>query len=1575
MSRAEEYGLTDDLVEGRDIAIIGMAGRFPQSKDLNAYWQNLKNGMEGVTFFSDEELVSIGMEPNLLKDPNYVKAGTILEDVEYFDASFFGYNPREAETMDPQQRLFLEHAWEALENAGYVPGTYDQLIGVYAGVAWNTYLLSNLATNRNLFDAASIFQVFITNDKDFMPTRVSYKLNLKGPSVIIQTSCSTSLVAVHLACLSLLNYECDMALVGGVTVKVPQKAGYYYVEGGLASPDGHCRTFDAKGQGTIFGSGVGIVVLKRLAEALEDRDHIYAVIKGSAINNDGSLKVSYTAPSVEGQAEVIAAAQAVAGIDPETIGYIEAHGTATSLGDPIEVAALTKVFRASTQKKGFCAIGSVKSNIGHLDAAAGAAGLIKTVLALQHKMIPPSLHFEEPNPAIDFESSPFYVNVALREWSSDDSPRRAGVSSFGVGGTNAHVILEEAPVIKPSDESRPWQLLLLSARTDTALETTTENLVDYLEEHSDLNLADVAYTLQMGRAVFRHRRMLVCQSCENKDAVTALATLDPSRVFTDTDTQEPRNRPVVFMFTGQGAQYVNMARDLYQFEPIFQEQVDRCSELLRPHLGLDLREVLYPWGDSEQALDREGIEAAIQRLSQTEIAQPALFVIEYALAKLWMEWGVHPQAMIGHSIGEYVAACLAGVFSLEDGLALVAARGRLMQQVPAGAMLAVSLPEQEVQPLLGPLLSLAAVNGPTTCVVSGPTDTVNGLERRLAEEGVPCRRLHTWHAFHSTMMDPILEPFMEQIEKVTLNPPQIPYVSNITGTWVSPTEVTDPHYWANHLRQTVRFADGLGELLRDSDWVLLEVGPGRTLSTLARQHPGKDVQQVVLSSLCHPKDNQSDVAFLLNTLGKLWLAGVAIDWSGFYSSERRRRVPLPTYPFERQRYWIERADPGETPKSRQAISGKQPDLVNWFYLPSWKRALLSQSQKPGTQAQDLRHWLIFLETCGVGAEIAQQLKQAGQKITQVRAGEQFGCIEADIYTLNPRQPADYHDLFQELCKRDELPQIIVHLWSMPSPLPGPSCTDFDAAQHLGYYSLLFLAQALEKHARATPVQINVISNHMQQVAGEEVLYPEKATLLGLCKVIPQEYLNVTCRSLDIDLSPSEAPGKKLIHQLVAEMRASVSDGIVAYRNQQRWVQTFEPVRVEGETTCFSPLRENGVYLITDGLNGIGFILARYLAQTVKAKLILIEASFPQRECWKEWLTTHSDRDEVSSKIQKAQTLETLGAEVLVLCAKVADAGQLRAAIAQGIDRFGSLHGVIHAEGVVGERSFRSVQETGYEESEWHFGPKARGGIALDKVLRDQTLDFCLLVSSLSSVLGGRGYAAYAAANLFLDAFAHKCNQDHAFPWISVNWDAWQLEEEEETITALSPELARFAMSPSEVGETLQRALTLRTTAQIVVSTGSLSARLDQWIRHLEAARDQVRYQHTTASVSLHPRPNLQTPYTAPGTDLERAIVKIWQDVLGFEQIGVHDNFFELGGDSLIAMRVNTQLKEVLKMDLPVAKLYQGVTIETLAQLIEQEREQSGQSKAKQFKERKEKMTQRRQYQLTRRSDKQSRGDN
>jgi len=873
------------------IAIIGMAGRFPGARTVDELWQNLRAARESVSFFAPGEL-----DPSVDgSQPGYVPARGIVEDADKFDAGFFGETPRLADVTDPQQRVFLEVAWQALEDAGVVPATTGSRVGVFAGVGNNTYQWSNLASRPDVSEAVGAFQVMLGNEKDYVATRVAHKLDLHGPALSIHTACSTSLVAVCTAVRSLLDHECDVALAGGASITVPQKSGHVFSEGGMLSADGHTRSFDAEANGTVFSDGAGAVVCKRLRDALADGDRIYAVIHGVATNNDGADKASFTAPSVTGQARVIAAAQAMAQFDPDSISYVETHGTATPLGDPIEIEALTQAFRARTNRVGFCAVGSIKSNFGHLTAAAGVAGLIKTALALHHRELPPSLNFRTPNPHIDFEHSPFKVQATLQPWTSTGQPRRAGVSSFGVGGTNAHVVLQEAPLAPEPGPSLPRHLLLLSGKNASALQAATANLRRHLTEHPEQELADVAYTLQARRTGFANRRFLVCRDATG--AAEELAKLPPE--VSGTRIVERHNPEVAFLFPGQGAQHPDMAHTLYQDEPVVRGAIDTCAEILATHLQRDLRALLFP-----QPADRAQTALLLQR---TEYAQPALFTVEYALAELWRSWGVRPAAMLGHSVGEFVAACQASVLALPDALALVAARGRLMQAQPAGSMLSVRAAASAIEPRLPDGIGLAGSNGPQLCVVSGPVDAVAEFQKVLESEGIPCRLLQTSHAFHSAMMDPVVEPFAALVAKVRLSPPRLRFISSVTGTWITTAEACDPRYWARHLRAPVRFAEGVTTLWSDPSRVLLEVGPRATATTMARQAMKDPARQCAVATLADEPGRDADWTSVLRAMGRLWSSGVDIDWEALHAGARRRVLSLPAYPFERVRHWVEPA--------------------------------------------------------------------------------------------------------------------------------------------------------------------------------------------------------------------------------------------------------------------------------------------------------------------------------------------------------------------------------------------------------------------------------------------------------------------------------------------------------------------------------------------------------------------------------------------------------------------------------------------------------------------------------------------
>jgi acyl transferase domain-containing protein len=1514
-----------------DIAVIGMAGRFPGARGVEELWRNLRGGVESVSFFSDEELLRRGVEPALLGDANYVKAGAVVEDAELFDATFFNFTPREAEMMDPQHRLFIEHAWQALETAGYDAEKYAGRVGVFAGESVNSYLLHNLLPRRELIESVGVFQTLIGNDRDHLATQTAYKLNLKGPCLNIQTACSTSLVAVHVACQSLLNHECDMALAGGVSVGVPQGQGALYQEGGIVSPDGRCRAFDAQAAGTVKGSGVGVVVLKRLADALADGDSIEAVIKGSAVNNDGSLKVGYTAPSVEGQAGVIEEALAAASVGPETIGYVEAHGTGTALGDPIEIAALTQAFGAAAAR-GSCAVGSLKTNIGHLDAAAGVAGLIKTVLALKHGEIPPSLHFTQPNPDIDFSRTPFYVNTKLTAWESNGAPRRAGVSSFGIGGTNAHVILEEAPAVGPSGAARKHQLLTLSAKTAAALESMTANLASYLKERPEAELADVAYTLQSGRRELTHRRAFVCRDTRDALSVLESANVGRPQMSLQDDAASPT---VVFMFPGQGSQYARMGRELYEGEPAFRLEVDRCADVLRADAGLDLRGALYGEADSDEAA---------ARLMQTSLTQPALFVVEYALAKLLMGWGVRPEAMIGHSIGEYVAACLAGVFSLEDALRLVSARGRLMQQMPAGAMLAVPLSEQGLVPFLSDYVSVAAVNGPAMCVVSGASEEIRNTEARLAAEGVASRRLHTSHAYHSQMMQPVVGQFEREVAAIRLHAPRVPYISSLTGTWIKPEEATDAGYWSRQLRAPVRFAAGVAELSRERGRILLEVGPGQGLTTLVRRQQNGSAGLLALSALARPREQESELRGLLEALGRLWAAGAAVDWDAFHSGQRRRRVALPTYPFERKRYWIDAPAQADAEDASLRASRRKPDAADWFYVPSWKRSTTRRGTLEQVATTKGRCSLIFADETGLGSLVAGRLADGGAEVFVVKAGERFGKVSERVYEINPRLRPDYDALLAELRADGRTPEAILHAWGVSdSAEAAPPHDAFESSQAKGFYSLLFLMQAIGESLIAGPLGLAVVTNDAQEVTGEESLSPSKATALGLCKVIPQEYPQVSCRSIDVTLPARDSEREALADNLAAELAAPDGETTIAYRGRHRWLQIFEPVEfieTPREPHGARRLREGGVYLLTGGPGDIDLALARSLAATARCKLVMrVAAQLPAREEWRQWLEAHDEQDEVCRCIRGVLELEEAGAEVLPYSADASDLERMASVIADARERFGPVNGVFHTAAVTGGGM---IQLKTHEAVEAVFRPKVAGTLALQSLLKDAPPDFFVLFSTTLSLTGVFGQADYCAANAFLDAFARAQTAAGATLTVAVNWNLPHWEDWQEAGLAGAPEFqAQFAEMRKAYGLTHEdgveavRRIVEGSQPQVVVSTQDFQALLDA---QKQTAAGDLLDQLKSARVRGGAQDDARAEaYARPEGETEQRVAAAWEEIFGVERVGRRDNFFELGGNSLIAIQLVSQIRKVFQVELALNRLFESPTVEGLALAVEESR--------------------------------------
>ncbi|MFJ5951212.1 SDR family NAD(P)-dependent oxidoreductase [Streptomyces noursei] len=1431
---------------GLEIAIVGMACRYPGADDVGQFWKNLRDGVESLTHFDADTLAEAGVPPALLDHPDYVKARGILADPALFDAEFFQITPREAELIDPQHRVFLECAWEALEDSGYANDRRPSATGVYAGCYENTYL-RHLQAHPELTEAAGWLLTHLSNEADYLATRTAYKLDLRGPAVSVQTACSTSLVAVHLAGQALLSGSCDLALAGGSTVRADPTEGYRHEPGGILSPDGHCRSFDAQAQGTVSSSGVGVVVLKRLEDALADRDTVHAVIKGSAINNDGAAKVGFSAPSVTGQARAIRAAHLMADVDPGTIGYVEAHGSATALGDPIEVEGLTRAFRAGTDRTGHCALGSVKSNIGHTHAAAGLAGLIKTTLALRHRRIPPSLHYHRPNPDIDFVRSPFHVCTELTDWKTDDTPRRAGVSSFGTGGTNAHAVLEEAPARPAPTADRPWHLLLLSGRTDTALEDATDRLATHLRETPDQHLTDVAYTLQAGRTPFTHRQALVCRDAA--DAAEALATRDPRRLLRQ-HTGQRSTRPVAFMFSGLGDQYPHMAHDLYTHEPVFRREIDRCAQLFRPHLDLDLRTLLYPTDRTPDDPAPHGGGLDLRRmlgrgappspgaaeLHHTRYAQPATFMVEWALAQLWRDWGITPQALIGYSIGEWVAACVAEVLSLEDATHLVAQRALLIDGLDGGAMLAVSLPEAQAR-AVDDRLCVAALNGPALTVLAGPTDAVAEVERRLTDDQIACRRLQTTHAFHSRMMEPARAPFTELTRTLTLRPPRIPYLSNVTGTWITDAEATDPTYWARHMCETVRFSSGIHQLWQDPDRILLEVGPGQAYSSLALQLLPEDGggSRTSLSSLPAAHDDQGAGPFLLATLGRLWLAGLEPDWERVHSGAEPGRVPLPTYPFQRQRYWIDLpTDPGQhahrppgtqapTTASTDALR-KLPDLADWFSVPTWTSTAPPAPVDDEELAAHPQRWLLFLDDLGLGERLARRLRRTGHDVTTVVPAARYHHDDRHA-TLDPDRTEDYHALLRTLAAHDRLPHTVAHLWTVTADAPAPPGPDrYDDHRRRGFASLLALTQAWGALGTDDPLHLAVVSNGLRQVTDGEPISPEKATVTGPCLVAPQEHPRLTTQSIDVGPATDQPHlTDRALDRLVTELvRRPAAEPVVAHRGRTRFTPGWQPLPLAPAPHRPPRIREEGVYLITGGLGGIGRTLAAHLARTARARLVLVgRSALPARNDWDDWLATHDAQDATTTKIRAVTALEQLGAQVLVLTADVTDAPQMRAALATARERFGPLDGVIHAAGVPGG-GLMQLKDPATAHAV--LAPKVHGTLVLDALLRETPLDFLLLCSSTIAFSGGLGQVDYCSANAFLDAYAQYRSTADGPHTVAVNWDAWQ--EVGMAVNTLTP-TAPPHPEPRPVGHPLLHTCLATTPTHAVYATRLTSP--DDWL--------------------------------------------------------------------------------------------------------------------------------------------------
>jgi phthiocerol/phenolphthiocerol synthesis type-I polyketide synthase E len=1444
-----------------DVAIIGWAGRFPGAADIASLWQNLCAGTESIRQLSVSELAAAGIAPELHERPDYVRAQGTLADIEQFDRAFFGYTAHEAAMLDPQHRVFLQCAWEAFEAAGLDPEQLRERVGVYAGSSFNGYLF-HLFPHGARVQSADELSALLALDKDFLATRVSYKLDLRGPSVAVQTACSTSLVAVHLACQALLLGECELALAGGVSINVPQQVGYLYQEGAIASPDGHCRAFDAEARGTVSGSGAGVVLLKRLDDALSAGDPVLALIKGSAINNDGRDKVGFTAPSALGQARVIQAAQQAADVDAASIGYVEAHGTATPLGDPIEVAALTQAFRASTAARGYCALGSLKTNLGHLDAAAGIAGLIKAALVLRYGVIPKSLHYRAPNPNIDLASSPFYVADETRPWPAQLAPRRAGVSSFGIGGTNAHVVLEQAPPRAALPVTDGAQLLCLSARSERGLRALRERLAVALERDPTLRLADVAHTLRVGRRAFDVRASLI--AADTAGAIAALRGSTPSARRAGRST-----RPVAFLFPGQGSQQLAAGRALYHTAQTFREPLDRCAELLGQSIDIDVRALLF--APNAASADAKA------KLSETAITQPVTFVLSYALACHLEALGIVPAALIGHSVGEYVAACLGGTLTLPDALSLVTQRGRLMQATAPGAMLAVAASAAELARELGRGVELAALNGPRQCVLAGPHAAIAHVERELTARGVQTRRLQVSHAFHSASMEPALPAFREVLERTSLRAPRRRWMSNVTGDWITAAQAQDPAYWLSHMRQPVRFAAGMSKLLGELDPLCLELGSGSALSTLCLQIQPESTACALLGD---PHISALGLA------GELWTHGLPLQLPA--GAGEGQRIELPATPFELSRHWIEAptaaAAPSHAPVERP--------VSTWLHAPSWRRAE-PLGAAPAAPAGE--RYLLLSDDLGLVQAFERALGQ--ERVLHARSAATSARLDQRSFAVAAAEPEALGALVEAL--GDGALRVVLAFPLATEPVDSQT---FWPTQVRGVECLLGLARALS--LRTAPTQLLVLTRGLLDVTGSETLRPGHAALLGAARSVHSELPQLRCRVIDVDAVALDGGSADLLSSVEAER--GEGDVVVAHRARHRWLPTVEPLREPARELA---LRAGGVYVITGGLGDVGLLLAEALLARAPVRLVLVSRSAPD-----------------VSQAARLDALRASGGELHVARADVTDRAAMHDVLRDARARLGGLHGVIHAAGVAHGGLVASMDGQRLRDE---LSAKAYGALLLSELCAGQQLDFLVLLSSLTGLSGGLGQAGYAAANTFLDALASTL-QRRGEPVVSVALDRFrdlgmarrasarlrQLGLAEQTLSG---------MSRAQGAEVLRLALAVRHLPQLVVSRAALYG----------MPHDDLPLRPATASRAGAAASRL--PSAASLAELTDAMAAVWEQAFGLAPLDRQADFYALGGESLLALQILQRVRETFGVELPLAEFFAARTIDGLAGAVHRAR--------------------------------------
>lgn len=1465
---------------GLEIAIIGIGCRFPGAQNWKQFWHNLTNDVESVQFLSEQEMTQLGVARERFSDPDFVRARILLDDKDQFDPFFFDYRPGEATLMHPIHRIFHECAWEALEDSGYYPEMIGGSIGLFAGAGedLNWRLYSAIRNQEGIMDNFSLRHI---GSKDFLTSLLAYKLGINGPGFSVNTACSTSLVAVNLACKSLLFGESKIALAGGVSIVTQPQSGYLYKEGMIHSADGHCRAFDERSSGTIGGEGAGVVVLKKLSEAIRDGDHIYSVIKGSAINNDGGRKVGYTAPSVSGQVECIRRAQRLAKVDSKNISYVEAHGTGTKLGDAVEVEALNQAFGNLRDKH--CALGSVKTNIGHLDTASGVAGLIKVALSLKHRQIPASLNFNAPNGELNFENGPFFVNNALRDWTrTSDRPLLAAVSSLGIGGTNAHVILEEFQREDATACNGRHHVLTLSAKTESSLQGYIRKLSDFLDA-GEVDLANLSYTFQARRKPFAVRTSIVFS-----DHADLLAKLSPEADLAIGRVSQEAGR-IVFMFSGAGSQYINMGRELYGQIAFFRDLMDAGFAQLEKLTGENYKEIFYP----ESADD--------DRINQMVHTQPVIFLFGYSLARLMIHWGVTPDYLIGHSIGEYVAACISGVFEFEEGLQLVVRRGQLMDSMPPGAMVSAAISPADAEKYLDETISLAAVNGPAQIVFSGPEGAIDQLIERLDNDGIETVKLRASQAGHSHMMDFISDQYLIDLQRLEMKEPKIPIVSNLTGEFVTAQEIRSSKYWLAHMRRAVRFAEGISCLLKTGHRMLcLEVGAGRSLTSMLKQQSGDD-RVTAMNLVRHPYDVCDDDRQIKECLGKMWAGGTVISWDRVRDGVAGRNIPLPTYHFDHQKF------PTEVTLSSEQLglgaivadsAGVIPHLGDWLYHPVWKKSIAG----PVSCQEPARVFLVFTDGSKFFQKLAEGLIDGGRnKVIRVVAGSAFARIDHEAYCMNPINQDEYASLANDIVKQKVTVTDIIYGWASLNVENGAS------APHSQFYSLSNICKALLQGKVLDNSRLVVLTDRLHKVLGNEEIRYHQSLLLGLISCLPQEY-SLTCKNVDISLAEQS---EHLIPCLIRELsfNGSPEEQIVSLRYGQRWIPDYQLQRRE-VIRDGSGLKRGGRYLLTGGLGNMGSLLAAYLLREYNCQLLIVG---------------RSELTNSSSAARRFDELLAISPYVVYVQVDVSDYHMLKGVVDE-YELAGRINGVIHIAGNTDVNNYELAEDITQQKAGRVFAPKVVGIENIATIFQDGNLDFVWAASSLSALLGGISFSAYASASAYLNHFV-TARHGGTVKWRSVGFS--EMFFEQESIDNENPK-NRKALVPSEIIELFEWSLHGNESPVVFETIQSLPARIAKSRERRSGYLDNSIFENKKTK-----RPNLSSEYVSAETEVEKQLIEMIEDFFGIESLGVCDDFFELGGDSLKAMALVRKIKTMHQINLTLKEFFMARNIRKIAAVIEE----------------------------------------